>query len=55
MEQAPILLSIFLLTIATVLAILYLFKCFLHLKFKEDAFIFMVSYICFCSGMYGKD
>lgn len=42
MEQAPILLSTFILTIRTVLVILYLFKCFLHLKFKEYAFIFMV-------------
>lgn len=42
MEQAPILFSIFILTIRTVLVVLYLFKCFLHQKFKEDAFIFMV-------------
>lgn len=30
-------------TIGMVLVILYLFKCFLHLKFKKDAFVFMVS------------
>lgn len=43
-EDAPFLLSVLILTFKTVLGILYLFMCFFDLKYKEDAFIFMLFY-----------